>query len=124
MKQPLSSNNNIICFKNKKDQLTKKFYNEMTYLIDDLMDKQQQAVAWLLYYGMKDHYPINTVGFSLELWCNYCDEIDPFIDDERKFAASIELFVIKLLDLTSHSKFEILYKYGLHKLYDPLTLEI
>jgi len=121
---PSKKSENVISFNYKKEQLSKKFHAEISHLIDDLLDKQQQTVAWMLYYSMRDHYPINAVGFSLELWCNYCDEIDPIIDDERKYAASIELFVSKLLNLTAYNKFDILYKYGLHKKYDPITIEI
>lgn len=119
-----NNKNNILCFQTKKDKFAKKFHVEVSHFIDDLMDARQKTVAWMLYYSMKDHYPIDAVGFSLELWFNYCDEIDPIIDDEGKYAASIELFVSKLLDLSAQSKFEILYKYGLHKMYDPSTLEI
>jgi hypothetical protein len=116
---------NIISFQRKKDQFAKKLYFEVTHLIEDLYDPSQQTVAWLLYYSMKEDYSTDVVGFSIELWSNYCNEIDPIIDDERKYAASIELFVTRLLELDhSHSKFEILYKYGLHKAYDPLTIEI
>lgn len=114
----------IVSFQRKKDQFAKKLYVEVTYLIEDLYDPSQQTVAWLLYYSMKEDYPSDVVGFSIELWSNYCMEMDPIIDDERKFAASIELFVSRLLELDTHSKFEILYKYGLHKKYDPLTIEI
>lgn len=124
LKQASNNHENVISFQRKKDQFTKKFHTEISHLIDELMDKKQQAVAWLLYYSMKDHYPINAVGFSLELWCNYCDEIDPIIDDERKHAASMELFVSKLLKYSDYTKFDILYKYGLHKLYDPVTIEL
>ncbi len=116
---------NIISFQSKKEQFAKKLYVEVTHLIEDLYDSSQQTVGWLLYYSMKQDYPTDVVGFGVELWCNYCIEIDPIIDDERKYAASIELFVTRLLELDhSNTKFEILYKYGLHKLYDPLTIEI
>ncbi|HHY73943.1 MAG TPA: hypothetical protein GX497_12155 [Bacillus bacterium] len=115
---------NIICFKSKKDQFTKKLHTEVSHLIDDLMDQQQQTVAWILYYSMRNEYPIDVVGFSLELWYNFCNEIDPFIDDERKYAASIEMFVSNLLNLSTYTKHEILHKYGLHKIYDPETIEV
>ncbi|WP_374723796.1 hypothetical protein [Calidifontibacillus erzurumensis] len=114
----------IICFQTKKEQLQRKFHIEVKQLIDELMDRKQQTVAWLLYYSMKDHYSLDAIGFCLELWCSYCDEIDPIIDDERKYAASIELFVSNLLDRKEHSKYDILYKYGLHKMYDPLTIKL
>ncbi|MEC1720994.1 hypothetical protein [Schinkia azotoformans] len=115
----------IISFHQKKEQFAKKLYVEVTHLIEDLYDSCQQTVGWLLYYSMKEDYPTDVVGFGIELWCNFCNEIDPIIDDERKYAASIELFVTRLLELEhSNSKFEILYKYGLHKIYDPRTIEI
>lgn len=115
----------IINFQQKKEQFSKKLYFEVTHLIDDLYDSSQQTVGWLLYYSMRDDYSTDVVGFGVELWCNYCNEIDPIIDDERKYAASIELFVTRLLELEYlNSKYEILYKYGLHKVYDPLTIEI
>ncbi|HHW38199.1 MAG TPA: hypothetical protein GXX18_13345 [Bacillales bacterium] len=116
---------NIISFQRKKEQFAKKLYVDVIHLIEDLYNSSQQTVGWLLYYSMKEDYPIDVVGFGIELWCNYCKEMDPFIDDERKYAASIELFVTRLLELDhSNSKYEILYKYGLHKVYDPRTIEI
>lgn len=110
---------NINDFKNKKT-----FPIEITYLIDEMMDIRQQTVAWMIYHSMKNFYPLDTIGFGIELWCNYCDEIDPIVDDEGEYAASIELFVSNLLSYSTQTKIEILYKYGLHKKYDPISIEV
>ncbi|WP_017753527.1 hypothetical protein [Calidifontibacillus oryziterrae] len=110
-----TNNDKIVYFQTMKEKLNKKFQIELAYLLDELMDYRQQKVAWMIYDSMKDSYSIDAVGFSLELWCNYCDEIDPIIDNEGKYAASIELFVSQLLLQTPFSKKEIVRKYGLNE---------
>lgn len=119
-----TKNDKITHFKTKKAKLEKKFQIEISHLIDELMDCSQQDVAWKIYHSMKDSYTIDAVGFSLELWCNYCDDIDPIIDDEGKYAASIELFASQFLNQKPFSKAEILNKYGLNEKYDPILINI